>query len=140
MHRQDDLLQLWTELLRTQYACVRVADEVVSLAGVSLPTYEILYRLSRVPERRLAATLLLTPSGLSRAVVKGEQQGLLERKQDGEDERGRVCELTPKGHALLRELQPNFFRVLEKMFASVLSPDEVKTATSLLEKVRSRAM
>lgn len=92
-------------------------------------------------EDGISQALLSAKSQIDRTTMGGlidrlEKEGLVVRQADPEDRRAyRIC-LTEKGKALQPELTP-LARRAQEMFIAKLTPQEVETLKSLLEKIRS---
>src|SRR4051812_49400447 len=74
--------------------------------------FEILVRLSEVPDRAMRMTDLAeatasSKSRLSHAVASLEKRGWVHRFTCATDGRGQLAQLTPKGFAALEEIAPN---------------------------------
>lgn len=89
----------------------RLERELREAHGLSLPEYEILVRLSDVPERRLRMAQLATSVAHSRSrvthtVARLEAAGLVERHTCSTDRRGVHAVLTDDGWRRLVEAAP----------------------------------
>ncbi len=110
-------------------------------SGASSQSLDVLVRLSRTPGARLrmselADQISLTRSGLTRAVDRLEQQGLVERASCPEDGRGAFAVLTPAGARVMAELLPAHAAQLDEVFGGIFTPEEERTLTSLLRRLR----
>ena len=96
-------LAAWRGLLRAHAALVRELDaELRAAHDLSLHEYEVLLILSHAPEQRLrmaelAASVVLSQSGLTRLVDRLVRAGSVERTRCESDRRGLNAELTPAG-------------------------------------------
>jgi len=105
--------------------------------------FEILIRLARTPGGRLrmsdlAAQTALTPSGLTRAVDRLSDAGLVSRQACPEDRRGAFAALTDTGmKRMLRALELHRSQLAE-LLAGVLEPHEELAFVSALRKLRDR--
>src|SRR5512135_2798224 len=83
----------WRGLIRMRETVMREIDRRLRDAGeISLDDYGVLITLAGRPEGRmrmsaLAERRLLTPSGITRAVMRLERRGLVRREPDSEDAR-----------------------------------------------------
>jgi DNA-binding MarR family transcriptional regulator len=99
----DDELAAWHGFLRAHAHLVRELDaELTDEHSLSLSAYDVLVQLAHAPGRRLrmselAASVLLTPSGLTRLVDRLCREGLVERIPCDEDARGSFAVLTDTG-------------------------------------------
>ena len=126
------------------YAYARVVPtldrELVGATGLSLNHFEVLMRLRRAGARGLrmsdlASGLVLSPSGVSRAVDQLEQRGLVERSVFEGDKRGYLATLTAEGRVLLRKTTSVLVRGLREHFLRHMSRTELEHLVSALEAV-----
>ena len=78
---------------------------------ISLAEYEILVRLSELPQRQLRMAQLADAMAHSRSrvthtVKRMEKAGLVLRTSSADDGRGVVCAMTDKGYELLESMAP----------------------------------
>jgi DNA-binding MarR family transcriptional regulator len=85
--------------------------------------------MSRLGEQRM-----LTPSGITRAVMRLEERGLLRRDQDPSDGRASFATLTDDGVAALRRAQRSHHAVVRELYLDRLSEDELGALGALFEK------
>jgi MarR family transcriptional regulator, 2-MHQ and catechol-resistance regulon repressor len=102
--------------------------------------FEVLIRLVRSPGHRLrmsdlAAQTTLSASGLTRVVDRLAEQGLVRREACPSDRRGAFAALSEDGEARIIAAVPMHVAQLSEIF-SVLSPDELRTLSDLLRKLR----
>lgn len=115
----------------------RLEDE----CGLSLQWFDLLIRLARSPHHRLrmaelAAQTVLTPSGLTRAVDRLEEVGLIQRTACPSDRRGAFAVLTDEGLRRVRSAVPIHLVHLEEHLTGVLSESERAQLKELLRKIR----
>lgn len=75
---------------------------------------------------------------VSRAVIRLEAHGLVEREQVAHDRRARVLRLTPAGRALFRRIAP-LARAREAFLLEALDADERRVLDRAIDKLRARA-
>jgi DNA-binding MarR family transcriptional regulator len=102
---------------------------------------EVLLRVGRSPggELRmsdLAAQVALSPSGLTRAVDRMEEAGLVTRASCPSDRRGAFVRLTEQGRERLETIIPAHLTHVESHFTGLLSPSELARFTATLRKLR----
>jgi len=105
--------------------------------------FDILIRLARTPGGRLrmsdlAAQTVLTPSGLTRAVDRLSEAGLVCRQSCPEDRRGAFAALTEAGEARMREALELHSAHLAELLGGALAPEEERALVSALRKLRDR--
>src|SRR6266498_3295229 len=110
-------------------------------SGLSDNWFELLLRLARSPASRLrmsdlAAQTGLSPSGLTRAIDRLEESGLVTRQVCPSDRRGAFAVLTPAGRERLESALPDHLSEVQESFVDVLSPTEMAALTGTLRKLR----
>ena len=108
--------------------------------GLTVQWFDLLIRLARTPEHRLrmtdlAAQTTLSPSGLTRAVDRLCDAGLVERQACPTDRRSTYAVLTPDGEKRIRHAVPGHVAQLEAIFDG-FTAEEIDTFTELLRRVR----
>jgi len=131
----------WRAFIYAYSTLVPTLDrELVGALGLSLNQFEILNRLRRAGERGLrmsdlASRVVLSPSGVTRAVDQLEQRGLVERSVFEGDKRGYLATLTTEGRTLLRRATSVHVQGLREHFLTHLSRTELQHLVSALEVV-----
>ncbi|HEV8064592.1 MAG TPA: MarR family winged helix-turn-helix transcriptional regulator [Acidimicrobiales bacterium] len=102
---------------------------------------EVLIRLSRSPGGRLrmsdlAAQTALTPSGLTRAVDRLCDAGLVVRQVCSEDRRGAFAALTDDGTARMEQAMYCHLRQIHEVLGGVLDDGEMAALEGLLRRIR----
>ena len=82
----------------------------------------------------LGARRLLTPSGITRAVMRLEERRLVRREPDPEDRRASFAVLTPKGLAALRRAQRVHHSTVRELYLDRLVEREQRQLARLFEK------
>src|SRR5689334_23212189 len=91
--RNDDLVRVWSALLRLHAALVPVIDaELTGATGIPLGWYDVMLELYEAPDRRMRMTELgeaavLSRSRVSRVVDELERHGYLTRSPNPDDRR-----------------------------------------------------
>jgi DNA-binding MarR family transcriptional regulator len=126
------------------YAYARVVPtldrELVGALGLSLNQFEVLTRLRRAGERGfrmsdLASPVVLSPSGVTRAVDQLERRGLVERCVFEGDKRGYLATLTVEGRDLLRRATSVHVQGLREHFLTHMRRTELEHLVTALEAV-----
>jgi DNA-binding MarR family transcriptional regulator len=124
------------------YATVvpRLDRELVGATGLSLNQFEILMRLRGAGERGvrmtdLASRVVLSPSGVTRAVDQLERMGLVERSVFEGDKRGYLACLTADGRAALRRATSVHVQGLREHFVTHMSRTELEHLVTALGAV-----
>jgi DNA-binding MarR family transcriptional regulator len=118
----------------------RLDQELDAAVGLSLNQFEILTWLARAGRRGvrmsdLASRVILSPSGVTRAVDQLERKGLVERCVFESDRRGSLATLTAEGRALLRKAADVHVLGLREHFFRYLSRTDLERLTTALEAV-----
>jgi DNA-binding MarR family transcriptional regulator len=130
----------WRGLIRLRESVMREVDQRLRDAGeISIDDYGVLITLVGQPERRLrmsslGARRLLTPSGITRAVMRLEQRGLVRREPDPEDRRASFAVLTEKGLVALRRAQRVHHSAVRELYLGRLLEREQLQLARLFEK------
>ena len=142
--RLDSLeFRAWRTFLYAYGMVVPTLDrELVDAFGLSLNQFEILNRLRRAGQRGLrmsdlASRVVLSPSGVTRAVDQLERRGLVQRSLFEADKRGYLANLTAEGRALLRRATGVHVQGLRKHFLTHMSRTELEDLVTALEAVLS---
>jgi DNA-binding MarR family transcriptional regulator len=138
----DELeVRAWEAFVYAEATVVPALDrELVASAGVSLNQFEILTWLARTGRRGLrmsdvASRVVLSPSGVTRAVDQLERDGLVERRVVEGDKRGSMATLTADGRATLRKAVNVHVRGLREHFLQHLTRAELQQLATALEAI-----
>lgn len=106
-------------------------------------SFEVLVRLARSPGNRLrmsdlSAQSSLTPSGLTRAVDRLVEAGLVQRAACPSDRRGAFATLTALGEKRMTEALGCHSSQLRRIFDDVFDEEEWATLDRLLRRLRDR--
>lgn len=112
-------------------------------AGLSLPDYEVLVRLTDTDEGRvriseLARLLTWEKSRLSHHLTRMERRGLIRREECVDDGRGAFVVITGEGRAAIERAAPGHVRVVRSLFFDPLSPADVVAMDAALGKLAKR--
>jgi DNA-binding MarR family transcriptional regulator len=133
----EDEFRVWRGFLRLHRT---ITDELNRrlLAGHGLPLlhYGVLITLITVPERRMRMTdiaerVLVSPSGMTRAVARLAGDGLVVRMQDPDDGRSFLVTLTPRGVRRLREAQETHHACVRELLFRGLGADDLRRLAAL---------
>ena len=129
-HLRDLDLGPWRAFLRAHARVARRLDEDLrNRHALSLQEYETLLHLAEAPDRRLrmgrlADSLLLSKSGVTRLVDRLVDDGLVERTSCSSDARGAEASLTGTGLARLRAAAPTHLAgIRDHFYAAIAGPD-----------------
>lgn len=129
-------LDIWNSyLLATRLLFEELDRRLTEHAGISLPDYIVLFRLSQADEDgmrmgELAQSAVFSPSRISHAVRRLEAEGWVERRTCPTDRRGSYGFLTESGTAKLRASEPIHTEVVRRHFLDqVVEPDGFRATT-----------
>jgi DNA-binding MarR family transcriptional regulator len=116
-----------------------------STGAATSQSFDILIRLARsgsaeLRMSELAAQASLTPSGLTRAVDRLQDQGLVTRRTCPEDRRGSFAQLTPAGRAMMAEAVPDHLAQVEQILDELFTPEEEAQLAVFLRRLRDYAL
>jgi DNA-binding MarR family transcriptional regulator len=139
----DDLLTLMGLLAESWAGVERFHRRNEAELGLPLQWMDLLVRLVRTPGHRLrmtdlAAQSILTPSGLTRAVDRLVEAGLVVRETCPDDRRGAYAALTPDGRARIEAALPRHVDQLGSVVFAALDADDRRELDRLLRLLRSR--
>lgn len=122
---QQDQWRAWVAV--TTLLPDRLNRDLQQAAGIALPDYEILVRLSEAPDRQirmseLADLTLSSRSRLSHQIDRLQSAGLVDRVSCAEDRRGQFAALTPRGWETLVASAPHHVDSVRAHLVDVLTP------------------
>jgi DNA-binding MarR family transcriptional regulator len=136
----DAEFDAWRGLIRLRESVMREIDRRLREAGeISLDDYGLLITLVGRPGMRLRMSELgvrrmLTPSGITRAVMRLEERGLVSREPDPEDGRAALAGLTREGLGVLRRAQRIHHATVRELYLGRLNEREQRQLARLFEK------
>lgn len=134
-------LQAWRGLLRAHASLAKRLDaELEQAHGLPLTSYEVLSYLDGEENGRmrmcdLAASIVLSRSGLTRLVDRLEREGLLERCSCTHDARGSYACLTDAGRERLHAARSTHLAGVHEHFLSRFSEQELRMLGGLWERI-----
>jgi DNA-binding MarR family transcriptional regulator len=136
-----DLKVLFSELVRLETELWDAVEQRLQKDhGVSLPTFEFIQVISRVPGCRvqdIAASLSITVGGTSKIVDRIEAAGLCARHANPGDRRSSIIELTPAGRRLLTRAAVTVEDELRRLLGTALPERPLAQFTRTLTKLRT---
>ena len=132
--------QAWRGLIRLREAVMREIDRRLHREGlISLADYGVLITLVTAPGLRLrmsdlGAQRMLTPSGITRVVVRLEAQGFVRREPDPADGRAAFAALTRPGLDALRRAQVVHHATVRELYLGRLTKHELERLAAIFEK------
>ena len=131
----------WESLFRAQVSVLRQLNAEFPTSELSFNEYDVLFNLTRQPERALRIRdlnrhLLLTQPSVSRLVDRLVQRGLVTKESDPGDGRGTIVRITENGYSLFRRVAVIHAESIRTRVGGVLDADELQQLTTLTEKLR----
>jgi DNA-binding MarR family transcriptional regulator len=138
----DELqFRAWRAFLYVYSLVVPTLDrELVRAQGLTFNQFEVLVWVRRAGEHGLrmsdlASRVVLSPSGVTRAVDQLERMGLVERCVFEGDKRGQVAKVTVEGKAFLRKATKAHLEGLRRHFLDHLSRSDLQHLATAMEAV-----
>ena len=134
-------LRAWRGMLRAHAALTKALDaDLDSAHGLPLSSYEVLLYLDDAPDRRmrmrdLAASVILSRSGLTRLADRLEREGLIRRESCPSDARGAYAVLTPAGAEMLAIARTTHLAGVRSLFLQHFSGDELDVLGDAWDRV-----
>jgi DNA-binding MarR family transcriptional regulator len=118
-------------LAACQTAFGAIHAQLLRDSGIPHAYYEILVRLSEMPDRALRMTQLAeastsSKSRLSHAVARLEERGWVRRIDCATDRRGQIAQLTDEGFAALAAAAPGHVEQVRRSLLDRLTPEQVE--------------
>jgi len=131
----------WESLFRAQVAIMRSLAEDFPSREISFNEYDVMFNLSRQPERsirlrELNKHVLLTQPSVSRLVDRLASRGYVLKHADPDDGRGAIVQLTDAGFALFRRVAMDHMGSITTRVGDSLSDDELLQLTTLCDRLR----
>ena len=134
-------LDAWRGYLQSHASILRELDaELVAEQGMTTRDYEVLLYLAQAPDRRLpmsslAASTMLTRSGITRLVDGLVSAGWIERVACPSDARVSFAELTDSGYQKLREAGCTHIASIRRLFLEHYTDAELGQLAALLGRL-----
>jgi DNA-binding MarR family transcriptional regulator len=134
-------LRAWRGMLRAHAALTKALDADLDAAhGLPLSSYEVLLYLNdepggRMRMRDLAASVILSRSGLTRLADRLEREGLICRESCPSDARGSYAVLTEAGVEKLAAARATHLAGVRSLFLQHFTDDELDALGDAWERV-----
>jgi DNA-binding MarR family transcriptional regulator len=107
--------------------------------GLTMARYDVLAHLNiaggRLGLGELAASVALSPSGLSKLLDRMEASGLIRREPDPDDARAAFAAVTARGRALVQEARAGHHALLRETFGRALSERDLADLTRIMGRM-----
>jgi DNA-binding MarR family transcriptional regulator len=143
--QQSNAVTAFARLLRAHAALTReLSAQLESSHGLTISDYEVLLRLAVAPDRQLkrvdlAASVVLTPSGITRLLDGLEAAGLVARGACASERRITYAVLTDEGERRLRAAATDHFAAIDVLFAERFDEQEAGQLAALLGRLPGAA-
>lgn len=140
----DEEMQAWRGMVDVYNEINAVIEaDLLDTHGLSGGEYGVLVTLSEAPERQLrmcdlAATLHVSPSGLTRRIDRLVKDGLVARESAPDDRRVTLAVLTDDGMAKLRSAAPDHVECVRRNFIDQLTRTQIRQLGAALASVMER--
>ena len=131
-------LSEWLTVVRAYQICDKVMHRKLAEVGLTVPQYDLLMSLMQKDgqtQQELASRLLVVKSNVSSLLSRAERDGLIERRANPEDGRGKVVTLTAAGKRLAKRGWKVQSEVVTKM-AEALTPSELEEVARTMRRLR----
>ena len=138
---QGNALEAWRGYLQSHATILRQLDaELVAAHGMTTRDYEVLLYLAQAPDRQLpmsalAASTMLTRSGITRLVDGLVNAGWIERVACQSDARVSYARLTDVGYSKLRDAGCTHIAGIQRLFLEHFSLRELDQLATLLSRL-----
>ncbi|HSP75532.1 MAG TPA: MarR family transcriptional regulator [Cryobacterium sp.] len=131
----------WESLFRAQVAIMRTLAAEFPSHELSFNEYDVMFNLSRAPDRRLRLRdlnrhVLLTQPSVSRLVDRLAVRGYVQKNTDPTDGRGALIELTDAGYDLFRQVALQHMGTITDRIGDRLNTEELRQLTALCDRLR----
>ena len=137
----EQSIEAWVSFLRAHSAITRqLSAQLLRRHGLTLNDYEVLLHLDRAEGNRLrrvdlAASVLLTASGITRLLDGLERAGLVCKETCTSDARVSYAKLTETGAARLCDARGGHLVDVNELFIGRYSDPELATLAELLSRL-----
>jgi DNA-binding MarR family transcriptional regulator len=134
-------LRAWRGMLRAHAALTKALDADLDAAhSLPLSSYEVLLYLNdadggRMRMRDLAASVILSRSGLTRLADRLEREGLIARESCPSDARGSYAVITAAGNEKLAAARATHLAGVRSLFLQHFSDDELDVLGDAWDRV-----
>lgn len=140
-HTRTTAVTAWESLFRAQVAVMRTLATEFPTRDISLTEYDVLFNLSRQPDRELRLRdlnkhVMLTQPSVSRLIDRLVSRGFVAKCPEPDDARGTVIRLTDSGFEMFRRVAVDHMHTITDRVGSRLNPDELETLAALCDKLR----
>ncbi|MES2987796.1 MAG: MarR family transcriptional regulator [Pseudomonadota bacterium] len=128
-------VRLWLRLLSCTMAIEKSAQRVLGERGTTLPRFDVMAALERVPDGMtmgaLSQALLVSNGNVTQIVRKLSDEGMVQAAPDAQDRRISRVRLTPAGRAHFAQLAHVHHNHIDALFATLDGEDHARLYAAL---------
>jgi DNA-binding MarR family transcriptional regulator len=130
----------WLAMVRTQTRLWEQAEAQMRRDnGLTMARYDVLAHLDTAGGRLgltdLAASVLLSQSGLSKLLDRMQAADLVRRDPDPRDGRAAFASITPRGRSLVTKARHSHHQFVRQAFAEALDDDDLDDLARILDRI-----
>ena len=138
---RTNAVSAWESLFRAQVAVMRTLAAEFPTKDISFNEYDVLFNLSRQPNRELRMRdlnkhVLLTQPSVSRLIDRLVARGLVSKCPEPSDGRGTVIRLTDEGYDMFRRVAVEHMKTITERVGGRLDAEELEQLAQLCDKLR----
>lgn len=142
MSRKATAVNAWESLFRAQVGVMRALSADFPSRIMSLNEYDVLFNLTRQPDRSarlrdINELVLLSQPSVSRLIDRLVARGFVEKIPDTNDGRGTIVRITDAGFETYRAVAVAHMETIADLMSSRLTDAELEQLTALTLKLRS---
>ncbi|MGO4697574.1 MarR family winged helix-turn-helix transcriptional regulator [Paenibacillus sp. 2TAB26] len=130
---------IWLRLMRFTNQSNQMSNEFLKQFDLTTAQFDVLMQIrvyQPLTQMVLAEKVTVTQGGISRMLVRLENEGYIVRKQDWKT---KTISLTEKAEAILDIAMPSQLAFQTSFFEDVLNEDEQKTLYSLMTRIHKHS-
>jgi DNA-binding MarR family transcriptional regulator len=130
---------IWLRLMRFTNQSNQMSNDFLKQFDLTTAQFDVLMQIriyQPLTQMVLAEKVTVTQGGISRMLVRLENEGYIVRKQDWKT---KAISLTEKAEAILEKAMPKQLAFQTSFFDDVLNEDEQKTLYSLMTRIHKHS-
>ena len=130
----------WLALVRTHARLWdRLESQVRRDHDLTMARYDVLANVElaggRLGLSKLASSIVLSASGLSKLLDRMDASGLIRREPDPHDARATFATITPRGRALVKQARRGHHQLLQETIGTALDDRDIADLTRIMERI-----
>lgn len=130
---------IWLRLVKFTNQSNQMSNDFLKRFNLTTAQFDVLMQIRTyqpLTQMELAERVTVTQGGISRMLVRLENEGYIERKCDWKT---KTISLTEKGEQILNQAMPEQLEFQSSFFDEALTEDEQKTLYKLMTKVHKNS-